>query len=666
MIDWNEDNFLEKLTPQLRKKSGGAMGPCPDAETLCAVIEGQASGPERDTVIEHLSQCAACAELRSRLLNFESVSPPEPEAVWKQTRTRLDNWLEGFLRSEAAHSRSPKAARPSRRVPGWESISNLFTPRKIIWAFGVGAVLVLMVVAPLLHEYRRAELPQVQVAVRAPIPPKPPASAAPEQKPPEKSTEKPKIMPQKVGLPKAGNNLPSRAESPIRPNGRVVRVQLAPALSAAPANHNLPSQIEEAAPVPAQEPAALPSAPPDHVLPTETAQATVQGYVTAVEGNNVMLDMGSSQGIHQGSRLALYKASDPNTRVGVIEIIQVIDAGTSKAQIVTLNTGVRPEFSDVVRRAVGRPTGLAMGMPMASLLRGAPVAPAFKSPPAAQQPPPRNGASAPAISHPPTPSTATAAVTYPTPAAQMAVTTRPAYSTSAASSPGQSGVRLANAERVRVECFSDPSAADILIDGEFYGNTPSILKIPVGKHALEIQLSGYKTYSMPLILEPGTGIRTIRASLEQAAKSLRAPPSLPRNAASEATTSHPPRLWLDPAGRLLIVLSSISPRSDGSFQFHGILLLPVAQPGPVPLDRGAEVIGVGTMSQGQTSLAVTELVVQGARYTLKDGAGAMKAQTPGAGGAVQFDRSQVLVMCPASPSVYEKAPDTTVQPESQK
>ena len=94
MIDWNEDNFLEKLTPQLRKKSGGAMGPCPDAETLCAVIEGQASGPERDTVIEHLSQCAACAELRSRLLNFESVSPPEPEAVWNQTQTRLDNWLE--------------------------------------------------------------------------------------------------------------------------------------------------------------------------------------------------------------------------------------------------------------------------------------------------------------------------------------------------------------------------------------------------------------------------------------------------------------------------------------------------------------------------------------------------------------------------------------------
>jgi hypothetical protein len=103
----------------------------------------------------------------------------------------------------------------------------------------------------------------------------------------------------------------------------------------------------------------------------------------------------------------------------------------------------------------------------------------------------------------PTPSTATPAVTTPA-----------ASATSPALSPGQSAAPLANVERATVECFSDPSAADILIDGEFYGNTPSILKVPVGKHQLEIQLSGYKTHSIPLILEPGTEIRTIRASLE--------------------------------------------------------------------------------------------------------------------------------------------------------
>jgi hypothetical protein len=114
----------------------------------------------------------------------------------------------------------------------------------------------------------------------------------------------------------------------------------------------------------------------------------------------------------------------------------------------------------------------------------------------------------------PTPSTATPAETYPKPAMAPAVTTPAPSATSPATSPSPSATPLANVERVRVECFSDPSGADIMIDGDFYGNTPSILKVPVGKHALEIQLSGYKTTSMPLILDPGTPIRTIRASLE--------------------------------------------------------------------------------------------------------------------------------------------------------
>jgi len=96
-----------------------------------------------------------------------------------------------------------------------------------------------------------------------------------------------------------------------------------------------PGPTEVAAPKPA--PAAATAAP------------ALQGYVTSVEGNNILVDMGSTQGLHEGSRLALFKASDPGTRVGVLEITQVIDAGNSRARIVTLNTGVRPEFSDVVR-----------------------------------------------------------------------------------------------------------------------------------------------------------------------------------------------------------------------------------------------------------------------------------------------------------------------------
>ena len=74
-----------------------------------------------------------------------------------------------------------------------------------------------------------------------------------------------------------------------------------------------------------------------------------QGYITAVDGANVMIDMGSGQGIQQGSRLAVYKATDPNARVGMIEVTQVVDTGNARARIVTMNPGVKPEFSDVVR-----------------------------------------------------------------------------------------------------------------------------------------------------------------------------------------------------------------------------------------------------------------------------------------------------------------------------
>lgn len=87
------------------------------------------------------------------------------------------------------------------------------------------------------------------------------------------------------------------------------------------------------------------------VAPAASAPArqASQGYITAVDGGTVMIDMGSAQGVQTGSRLAVYKATDPNTRVGVIEVTQVVDAGNSRARIVTMNSGVKPEFSDVVR-----------------------------------------------------------------------------------------------------------------------------------------------------------------------------------------------------------------------------------------------------------------------------------------------------------------------------
>lgn len=82
---------------------------------------------------------------------------------------------------------------------------------------------------------------------------------------------------------------------------------------------------------------------------TTTSPPGIQAYITIVEGNEVVIDQGSAKGIHVGSRLSLYKAADPNTRAGQVEVTQVVDAGNSRAKVVSTNAGVRPEFGDIVR-----------------------------------------------------------------------------------------------------------------------------------------------------------------------------------------------------------------------------------------------------------------------------------------------------------------------------
>ncbi len=82
---------------------------------------------------------------------------------------------------------------------------------------------------------------------------------------------------------------------------------------------------------------------------TSPSSPVVTGYVTEVTGDNVSVDIGSGRGMQAGSRLAVYKGNDPNTRVGVLEVQQVVDAGSSRARILTMDPGVRPEFGDIVR-----------------------------------------------------------------------------------------------------------------------------------------------------------------------------------------------------------------------------------------------------------------------------------------------------------------------------
>jgi hypothetical protein len=82
--------------------------------------------------------------------------------------------------------------------------------------------------------------------------------------------------------------------------------------------------------------------------PVPGPPAAPQGYVVDVKGDDVTVDIGTEKGMNVGTRLAVYKASDPNTRVGVLEIVQPA-VGSSRARAVTLNPAVQLEFSDIVR-----------------------------------------------------------------------------------------------------------------------------------------------------------------------------------------------------------------------------------------------------------------------------------------------------------------------------
>ena len=96
----------------------------------------------------------------------------------------------------------------------------------------------------------------------------------------------------------------------------------------------------------AQTAAATPATPAVTPAPAPLA---VKGYVTAVKGDTLTLDLGSSQGMHEGSKLQLFKATDWNTPVGELEITEVTDASVSHARVISLNPGVKAEFSDIVR-----------------------------------------------------------------------------------------------------------------------------------------------------------------------------------------------------------------------------------------------------------------------------------------------------------------------------
>ena len=89
------------------------------------------------------------------------------------------------------------------------------------------------------------------------------------------------------------------------------------------------------------------AAPP--AAPAMQGPAAPEGYVTTVGDKDVTINLGSSHGIKVGMRFNVYRAADPKTQIGLVEVTEVLDANNSKAIIVFSKPDTRFEFSDVVR-----------------------------------------------------------------------------------------------------------------------------------------------------------------------------------------------------------------------------------------------------------------------------------------------------------------------------
>jgi len=89
------------------------------------------------------------------------------------------------------------------------------------------------------------------------------------------------------------------------------------------------------------------AAPPPATAPA--AQPKMEGYITQVSATGISINLGSAAGVEVGMRFGVYRAAEPQTRIGTIEVTEVVDANNSKAKIVASNPNTKFQFSDIVR-----------------------------------------------------------------------------------------------------------------------------------------------------------------------------------------------------------------------------------------------------------------------------------------------------------------------------
>jgi hypothetical protein len=69
-------------------------------------------------------------------------------------------------------------------------------------------------------------------------------------------------------------------------------------------------------------------------------------------------------------------------------------------------------------------------------------------------------------------------------------------------------------EAVNIEISSEPSGAEIYVDGVFNSSTPSKLSLSLGEHAIRVTRPGFKNWERRVVID-GTSIKTLNAILEK-------------------------------------------------------------------------------------------------------------------------------------------------------
>jgi hypothetical protein len=103
--------------------------------------------------------------------------------------------------------------------------------------------------------------------------------------------------------------------------------------------------------------------------------------------------------------------------------------------------------------------------------------------------------------------------TDPEPSIKLAVHTE--RSDGSSTGAGQADQPNSPVSTAKVMVSSEPTGGDIYVDGNFMGNTPSLIELPAGSHAVRVEAKGQKPWNRSISLTAGSKV-TIQAVLDPA------------------------------------------------------------------------------------------------------------------------------------------------------